>query len=166
MSMIVTVLLVVANVLAAGMILPQVTKLHRTRSVDGLSGPWIGIGMAMNLWWAGYAIQGGVWGMLPVSIAGFMVYAVLAVLFAQIAGRGAVRAVAGGAFTFGMAPLPGLLIGGSRPGRFSVKRNGDYDATDAAFLPDGDMLVTERDAIVDVVADRLHQRPPLRHPPE
>ncbi|MEZ5341097.1 MAG: hypothetical protein R2706_06515 [Acidimicrobiales bacterium] len=99
MSMIVTGLLVVANVLGAGMILPQVARLHRTRSVDGLSGPWVGVGMAMNLWWAGYAIQGGVWGMLPVSVAGFLVYTVLAGLLAQIAGRGVVRAVAVGALT-------------------------------------------------------------------
>ncbi len=40
--------------------------------------------------------------------------------------------------------MPGLLIGGPHPGRFSVKRDGDYDATDAAFLPDGDMVLLER----------------------
>lgn len=40
--------------------------------------------------------------------------------------------------------MPGLLIGGPRPGRFNVKRDGDYDATDAAFLPGGDMALLER----------------------
>jgi hypothetical protein len=38
----------------------------------------------------------------------------------------------------------GFLIGGPAPGTFSVRRSGDYDATDLAFLPDGDMLILER----------------------
>lgn len=40
--------------------------------------------------------------------------------------------------------IRGFLIGGRSPGTFSVRRSGDYDITDAALLPDGDLLVLER----------------------
>ncbi len=40
--------------------------------------------------------------------------------------------------------LPAFIVGGPRAGTFTVKRNGDYDATDAAFLPGGDLLLLER----------------------
>ncbi|WP_037546230.1 esterase-like activity of phytase family protein [Stappia stellulata] len=40
--------------------------------------------------------------------------------------------------------LPGFLIGGADPGEFTVARQDAYDATDAAFLPDGDLLLLER----------------------
>lgn len=36
------------------------------------------------------------------------------------------------------------ILGGPLKGRFTVKRSGNYDVTDAAFLPDGDLLVLER----------------------
>lgn len=38
----------------------------------------------------------------------------------------------------------GWIVGGKRPGTFSLKRSDDYDVTDAAFLPGGDLLVLER----------------------
>jgi len=40
--------------------------------------------------------------------------------------------------------MPGFLIDGPRPGRFTVARSDAFDATDAAFLPDGDLLLLER----------------------
>lgn len=45
----------------------------------------------------------------------------------------------------GHAPgqIPGFLIG-PRPGRVWLRRIGDFDVTDLAFLPDGDLLVLER----------------------
>ena len=36
------------------------------------------------------------------------------------------------------------IVGGPRNGTFSVVRSGDFDVTDAAFLPGGDLLVLER----------------------
>lgn len=42
------------------------------------------------------------------------------------------------------ADIPGWIIGGSHPGRFRVRRIGDYSITDSAFLPDGDLLILER----------------------
>ncbi len=36
------------------------------------------------------------------------------------------------------------IIEGPHKGVFTVKRNGDFDITDGAFLPDGDLLLLER----------------------
>ncbi|WP_439529492.1 esterase-like activity of phytase family protein [Pannonibacter sp.] len=40
--------------------------------------------------------------------------------------------------------LPGFILGGPRAGSFEIVRSDDYDATDAAFLPGGDLLLLER----------------------
>jgi hypothetical protein len=40
--------------------------------------------------------------------------------------------------------ISGFLIGGPTPGSFAVRRNSNYDITDAALLPGGDVLVLER----------------------
>jgi hypothetical protein len=38
----------------------------------------------------------------------------------------------------------GFLIGGPRPGSFAIKRTADFDISDAALLPAGDILILER----------------------
>ena len=38
----------------------------------------------------------------------------------------------------------GFLIGGPTPGTFTVRRSDDFDITDAAILPPGDLLILER----------------------
>jgi hypothetical protein len=40
--------------------------------------------------------------------------------------------------------IQGFLIGGPSPGEFSVKRIGDFDVSDCAVTPKGDLLVLER----------------------
>ncbi len=40
--------------------------------------------------------------------------------------------------------LKAFLIGGPTPGMFAVKRTDDYDISDAAILPNGDILILER----------------------
>jgi hypothetical protein len=40
--------------------------------------------------------------------------------------------------------LKAFLIGGPTPGPFSVKRTHEFDISDAALLPDGDVLILER----------------------
>ena len=37
-----------------------------------------------------------------------------------------------------------FMIGGAHPGQFTIKRSNDYDVTDAAVLPDGNLLILER----------------------
>ncbi|MDQ8732813.1 esterase-like activity of phytase family protein [Bradyrhizobium sp. LHD-71] len=40
--------------------------------------------------------------------------------------------------------LVGFLVGGPRPGQFSIRRSRDFDISDAALLPSGDLLILER----------------------
>ena len=40
--------------------------------------------------------------------------------------------------------IKGFLIGGASPGEFSVKRIGDFDISDCAVAPTGDLLLLER----------------------
>jgi hypothetical protein len=40
--------------------------------------------------------------------------------------------------------IKGFLIAGARPGSFSVKRHAEFDVSDCAFLPDGDLLLVQR----------------------
>ena len=40
--------------------------------------------------------------------------------------------------------IKGFLIGGQSPGEFSIKRIGDFDVTDCALTPAGELLVLER----------------------
>src|SRR5262249_16958623 len=40
--------------------------------------------------------------------------------------------------------LLAFVIGGPRPGNFAVKRSADFDVSDAALLPSGDLLGLER----------------------
>lgn len=55
-------------------------------------------------------------------------------------------------------PLPGFLISSSDTEVFSIERSDRYDATDAAFLPNGDFLLLERRFNMrDLVGMRLRQ---------
>ena len=58
-----------------------------------------------------------------------------------LAGTLVIIAERGPTFT---ADMPGFLIGGPHAGTFTVARSDAYDATDAAFLPGGDLLLLER----------------------
>lgn len=44
------------------------------------------------------------------------------------------------------APTRGFILDGPKRGLFEVARSGDYDVTDLAFLPSGEMLLMERRA--------------------
>lgn len=112
MSFVMPALLVVANVMGAGMILPQVLRFRRNRSADGVSGAWVGVGIAINAWWVVYALAESLWGLLPVSAVAFVLYCVIACQYVALAGRGSVRGIAAGVLATGSIPLPGLLVGG------------------------------------------------------
>jgi len=111
-AIVISVLVVMANVLGAGMIVPQVVRLHRSRIVDGLSGAWVGVGFGMNLWWTAYAIQTPLYGMLPVSLAGAALYSTIAVQLIRLSGPQVLKSLAVGAFGLAMTPLPALILGG------------------------------------------------------
>jgi hypothetical protein len=38
----------------------------------------------------------------------------------------------------------GFIIDGAKPGQFTIRRSSDFDISDAAFLPNGDLLILER----------------------
>jgi hypothetical protein len=40
--------------------------------------------------------------------------------------------------------ISGFLIGGASPGHFAVRRSSNFDVTDAALLPGGDVVLLER----------------------
>jgi hypothetical protein len=57
---------------------------------------------------------------------------------------GALIAVAERSPQAGASTIPGFLIGGPKPGAFQIARSKDFDITDAALLPGGDLLLLER----------------------
>lgn len=57
---------------------------------------------------------------------------------------GALVAVAERSQSGSTAPTLGLILTGPRPGAFELVRADDYDVTDIAFLPNGEVLVLER----------------------
>lgn len=106
-QLLLTSLLAAANALGVGMIVPQAVRLNRLRVIDGLSGSWVGVGLAMNLWWLSYAVQGRLWGLVPVSVGGAALYGVIACQYAAMGGRAAGRSLAVGALGLAMAPPAG-----------------------------------------------------------
>lgn len=40
--------------------------------------------------------------------------------------------------------LPGFIIGGGHPGRFTIRKSGPFNATDLALAPNGDLYLLER----------------------
>ncbi|MEM7142452.1 MAG: hypothetical protein AAF548_15625 [Actinomycetota bacterium] len=109
---ILTALLIVANVLGAGMIVPQVARTHRRGEIAGVSIAWLGVGVALNAWWVGYALAGHLYGILPVSIGALVLYGILAVLHHRIVGRGTVAGLARGAVAVSLAPGVALALAG------------------------------------------------------
>lgn len=100
-----------ANILGAGMILPQAVRL-RKRSSDGVSGVWAGVGITMNTWWLAYGLQGSLWGLIPVSSVSGVLYLSIAWQLWQQRGRRALRDLLAGSLGIGLLPLPFLLTGG------------------------------------------------------
>ncbi|MEZ5375035.1 MAG: hypothetical protein R2733_00890 [Acidimicrobiales bacterium] len=102
----------VANVLGAGMIVPQVLHLRRHHSTAGVSPSWVGVGIAMNLWWVSYGVSQQLWGMLPVSVVGVALYGVIASELRRCDGSGSLRLVVRGGLLIASVPLLFLIVGG------------------------------------------------------
>ncbi|MBK6438667.1 MAG: hypothetical protein ACRCW4_07125 [Candidatus Neomicrothrix subdominans] len=105
-------MLVVANIMGAGMIVPQVVRLRRYRNTRGISASWIGVGLAMNLWWVAYGLASGLWGIIPVSAVAFLLYLVMTAQYAGINGTASLRGCATGMVGVGIVPLPALILDG------------------------------------------------------
>lgn len=111
-NLVLPVLLIVANVLGVGMIVPQVLRLRSQRSAAGISSAWIGVGLAMNLWWIAYGVSQGLSGMVPVSVGGALLYAVIAAQLHQLVGLSAVRMVVRSGLAIAAVPMAFLLLSG------------------------------------------------------
>jgi len=56
--------------------------------------------------------------------------------------------------------LLAFLIGGLTPGTFSIRRTEDLDISDAALLPNGDLLILERSFnLTDLLTVRIRRVP-------
>ncbi len=108
----VTIMIVVANVMGAGMAYPQASKLIRTGNTRGVSGVWAGVSLTMNIWWLAYGLANDLWGLVPVSGVAAVLYAAIIAAYLRSAGRAAVGGVLLGVFVLGMAPAPFLIVGG------------------------------------------------------
>ena len=108
----ITILLILANVLGATMAYPQAARLWRTGDVDGVSASWLGVSVSMNLWWLAYGLTTGLWGLVPVSGIAALLYVSMIVTYVRVIGRRSSPGLLLGAFGFGLAPLPFLIVGG------------------------------------------------------
>lgn len=108
----VTIMIVVANVMGAGMAYPQASKLIRTGNTRGVSGVWAGVSLTMNLWWLAYGLANGLWVLVPVSGISAVLYTAIVVAYVRSQGRSSVPSVLLGAMVLGMAPAPFLAFGG------------------------------------------------------
>jgi len=108
----VTIMIIVANVMGAGMAYPQASKLIRTGNTRGVSGVWAGVSLTMNIWWLVYGVANDLWGLVPVSAVAAVLYVAIIVAYLRSTGRSAVGGVALGALVLGMVPAPFLAVGG------------------------------------------------------
>jgi len=113
-AVMITSMLVVANVMGAGMAYPQAARIVRWRSTSGVSGVWAGVSLSMNLWWLVYGSAEELWGLIPVSVVAAALYGVIIVGYVRAIGRSSLAGVLIGVFVLGMVPLPFLLMGGWR----------------------------------------------------
>ena len=63
-----------ANILGVGMLIPQARRIIQRRSLSGVSGAWIGAGIAINSGWLIYGLSAGVVGLVPVSLGSLVLY--------------------------------------------------------------------------------------------
>lgn len=109
-----------ATALGIGMVVPQILRLHRSASTEGVSIAWIGVGVAMNSWWTAYAVSSGLWGLLPVSVSGALLYLTMATQMVRLRGPQVLAGFATGALALGAVPLPALFLGGMQAAGIAV----------------------------------------------
>ena len=101
-----------ANVLGVAMIVPQVLRLYRLRSSAGVSSTWIGVGFAMNVWWVAYGTAESLWGMVPVSVVGALLYSIIGTQLRALDGPRSLIPLWRAGFVTAVVPLSMLILGG------------------------------------------------------
>lgn len=107
-----TILLAIANIMGAGMIVPQVLRIRRRRSADGLSAAWVGVGIGLNAAWVVYGTAEQLWGLLPVSLGAGALYVVMAGQLVGLDGRQVLGGLGRGIAVATVIPAVALLAGG------------------------------------------------------
>ena len=106
-------LLVVANTLGAGLLVPQVRHLRRTHSIAGVSGAGIGVGIGLNTWWIGYGLASGAPGIIPASAIGVVLYLAIARALWRAGTDPDRRRLVNATVVALLAPLTAILAGGT-----------------------------------------------------
>lgn len=78
-----TLVLVAANLFGAAMAVPQVWKILRTGSSEGVSLSWAVLSATVNAGWGWYGLGVGDLGIVPVSLASVLSYLLIALLVAR-----------------------------------------------------------------------------------
>jgi uncharacterized protein with PQ loop repeat len=112
MNLILSLIMISANVLGGAMAFPQARRLARTRRPEGVSPAWVGISVAMNMWWLAYGIAAERWALVPVSVISVCLYGAIGAALLATVGRSCGRELLLAFAALALAPLPFLLIGG------------------------------------------------------
>jgi uncharacterized protein with PQ loop repeat len=83
---------VLATLLAFVTLVPQITKLWRTRNADGVSATWASLGAVSNAAWVAYLASQGLWLALPSTVSMSIFFTVTVGLIGRT-GRSSVRPV-------------------------------------------------------------------------
>jgi uncharacterized protein with PQ loop repeat len=106
---------VAANVLGATMAVPQATRIHRTRSAQGVSLAWAIMSTTINGWWGVYGLAVGDLAIVPVSFVSVTVYLAIAVMVVRSSDTSATQAfltaVAASAVVSSL-PIVAMALGG------------------------------------------------------
>lgn len=111
-AVIMSIVVLGANVLGASMAAPQAHRLVRTKRTDGLSSAWVGVSIAMNTWWLAYGVANEVWVVVPVSAVSLALYVTIATVMWQQIGHHTLRGLGAGAVAIGVVPAIALAIAG------------------------------------------------------
>lgn len=95
---------IVGTTTGAGMLLPQVFRLRRRGTLDGVSAKWVGVGLAMNSWWLAYALATGLRDLIPLAAISILLYADLARSIVRLSGRGSTIKMAKGGLLLAWVP--------------------------------------------------------------
>lgn len=112
MTALISVLSIIGTTTGAGMLVPQMLRLRRHPSTEGVSAKWIGVGLAMNSWWLAYSVASELWGLLPVSVVSIGLYLDIARSFVRLSPASPRRAIAVGSVMIGWIPAAFLSVAG------------------------------------------------------
>jgi uncharacterized protein with PQ loop repeat len=114
MNLFLTLTVVSANVLGGAMAFPQAARLVRTRRVEGVSAAWVGISVAMNLWWLAYGVTEQRWALIPVSAISIILYGAIGLTLVATLGVRRASPMAMAFLALAVVPIPFLVGSGWR----------------------------------------------------